>query len=376
MKETVLYNRHLDAGAKFGDFGGYKMPLWFGSSKKEHLNVLNSVGLFDTSHMSLIAITGNSAYSLLNKAFTRDLKTVKPGRAVYGFFLNTDGTLIDDALIYVNSKDSFFIVVNAGMNNEVINHLNKLKYQEYKVVDYTDQLGKIDIQGPRSLELMEMVFCSSLFDKFPYFSYKGSLLQGDVAFNDEPVIISRSGYTGEFGFEIFINRDFAGDLWDTLMDKGQDLGISPCGLAARDSLRVGANLPLSHQDIGNWPINNTPWDFAISPDKDDYIGKKALDNSSYTYAYKGFDVRKLRAPDKGKVFLDKEEVGRVLTCITEPSLGDKGLCAGFIWADRDLPIGTDLCLSDDSREIKVQTTMELRKNRTARKSIDYIRSLK
>lgn len=375
MKETTLFNRHKDLGANFGEFGGYRMPLWYNSVKQEHLNVLKRVGLFDTSHMALFSISGNDAFSLLNRAFTRELNDIKKGRSVYGLFLNKNGHLIDDALIYIVSKDSFFIVVNAGMSEQVIKHLNSLGYKDYKIVNYVDQLGKIDIQGPKSLELLERLFGKELFDDFPYFSFKGSFLEGNIRFDGEPILISRSGYTGEFGFELFINNNYTGELWDTLLKQGEDIEVIPCGLAARDSLRVGANLPLSHQDIGDWPFNNTPWDFAISKNKKDFIGNNNLDHSSFTYPYVGFDVRKLREPAKGKVLYKDIEIGRVLSCITEPSLGDKGLVSGFILVNKKLDLSTLINLSDGKRDIKVKVVDKIRCNKTARKSISYIRSL-
>lgn len=372
MKETKLYQKHLEHGAKFGEFGGYKMPLWYQSAKEEHLSVIKRVGIFDTGHMSLIALSGNDAFSILNRTFTRELKNVKAGHALYGYFLRDDATLIDDAIIYVIGKDSFYIVINAGMNIQILNHLKKQNYKDYIAVDYTDKLGKIDIQGPDSLKIIQNIFGERIFNDFPYFTFKGSLSQGDITFKDVPVLISRSGYTGEFGFEIFIDNSFAVDLWETLLKYDE---ISPCGLAARDSLRVGANLPLSHQDIGNWPVNNTPWNFAINFDKDEFIGKGNLDLNTFTYAYTGFDVRKLRNPQDGLVYLNDEEIGRVLTCVTEPSLGEKGLSAGFIWVDRKLEYGTILYLRDGQREIRINIVKELRNNKTARKSIKDIRSL-
>lgn len=375
MKETKLYQKHLEEGAKFGEFGGYKMPLWYQSAKDEHLSVINRAGIFDTGHMSLIALSGNDAFSILNRTFTRELKSAKEGHALYGYFLRDDATLIDDAIIYVINKDSFYIVINAGMNTEILNHLKNQKYKDYIILDYTDQVGKIDIQGPNSLKIVQDVFGEKIFDDFSYFTFKGSLTQGDITFKDEPVIISRSGYTGEFGFEIFIDNNFTCDLWNELLKCGKEIGIIPCGLAARDSLRVGANLPLSHQDIGNWPINNTPWNFAISFNKVDFIGKSNLDLNSYTYAYTGFDVRKLRNPQDGLVYLKDKKIGRVLTCITEPSLGEKGLSAGFIWVNRKLEYGEILYLRDGQREIRINTVRELRSNKTARKSIKDIRSL-
>lgn len=369
------------------------MPLWYNSSRTEHLNVLNNAGLFDTSHMSVISIKGSESYSLLQKTFTRDIEILESGQCIYGLFLNERGCVIDDALIYSIKKDSYIVVVNAGMSSVVIRHLKSLEFSKTEIIDYSNKLGKIDIQGPKSLLLMERLFDPSLFNKFPYFTFKGSLLDGEIKFDKTPVMISRTGYTGEFGFEIYIKSEHAEKLWNTLLEAGEEFSVMPCGLAARDSLRVGAGLPLSHQDIGDWVFANNPWSFAISNYKNDFTGKSMLHTgSSYTYAFTGFDVRKLHTDSKGKVFYQNKVIGEVLSCVTEPSLTRdngkvlsvrskktvddkkiKGLSAGFVKINKKLIYGDSVILSDGKREIEVEIVKDIRGNKTARCTIDEIR---
>ncbi len=378
MKETILFQNHKDLGASFAEFGGYNMPLWYKSAKDEHLNVIKNVGIFDTSHMALFTLYGNGTTNLLNMAFSRDITDLQSGRAVYGLFRTKNNHVIDDAVLYKTDDKSYFIVVNAGMSEIVVSHLKSFNFNNIVIVNYKDQLGKIDVQGPKSLELMERLYGSDLFDKFPYFSFKGFFL-------DDDVLISRSGYTGEFGFELYVLKERAVQLWDKLLETGADLGIKPCGLASRDSLRVGAGLPLSHQDIGDWEFVNTPWDFALS--------EKIESESSYTYPYVGFDVRKLHN-SVGDVKLDNSVIGSVLSCVTEVSLTRvdseilsiksktlpenskvKGLVAGFIKVNRPLNYKDIVLLSDGKRELKVEIVENIRPDRTARKAIKNIRSL-
>lgn len=378
MKNTKLYNIHKESGATFSEFGGYNMPLWFKSSVNEHINVIKNVGLFDTSNMSVLKIKGRETTSLINSSFSRKVSGLKIGRLIYGLFLNKSGFVIDDAIIYRLDITEYMIVINAGMAEIIIDYLKSFKFDNYTISDYTNIVVKLDIQGPRSLQVLEKLYGSDLFDSFPYFSFKGD-------FEHQGILISRSGYTGEFGFELYIHKSQAQSLWKILLKEGAEYNILPCGLAARDSLRVGAGLPLSHQDIGNWEFCNNPWSFSV----DHPIESK----SSYTYAYVGYDVRKLHN-GHGDVFYSDKKIGEVLSCITEVSITRykdkiysisssnlpidhlvKGLVAGFIKVDVELDIGCELLISDEKRSLKVEVVDNIRPNRTVKKSIENIRSI-
>ncbi len=373
-KRTVLYNRHKEQGATFSDFGGYTMPLWYNSAVKEHISVLKNAGLFDTSHMSIITIHGSDSHKLINRTFSRDITKYKNNRAVYGLFLNTDNTVIDDAIVYKIDDETVLIVVNAGMSSPVIKFIESQNVYGAIVSDKTELLGKVDIQGPYSLRIMETLYGKEMCNNFPFFSFKGT-------FDD--VLISRSGYTGEFGFEIIADMEKIPKIWDSLLEIGREYQITPCGLAARDSLRVGANLPLSHQDIGAWEFGNTPWDFALDREP----GLKGV----YTYPFVGYDLRKLHS-NSGDVIYNNKSIGRVLSCVTEVSLTRvdnkilsvtspdlpedtkvKGLVSGFLQVNRKLDYGENVILSDFKRELKVEIVKDIRPNRTAKKSIEYIR---
>lgn len=413
LKKTPLYDWHKAHGANIVEFGDYLMPVWYASARNEHLAVVSQAGLFDTSHMATLRVFGEDAYDLLQWCFTRDLDAcvgkdgapLSDGRCVYGVFLDEHGNAIDDSIVYKIKDGEFMVEVNAGMGGPVAQHLAELaKGKDVKVVDLTDKLGKIDIQGPASIRIMAKVLQTpgAVFDKFPYFSAKGhfdpaSTLAGQARMLDgTPILMSRSGYTGEVGFELFVERAQTVKLWEAIMAAGEAFGLMPCGLAARDSLRAGAVLPLSHQDIGHWPYIHHPWSFALpfTPSGDGFrkpfLGSAALEKATdapYTLTFVGNDLRKVEA-HSAKVYLAGEEIGTVLTCVTDMAIGRhegriysiatqdkpaglaiKGLCCGFIKVGSKLEPGTVVELRDAKRAIQVVIAKDVRPDRTARKAL-------
>lgn len=417
-KQTLLYDRHLARGANTAVFGGYEMPLWYPSgAKQEHLIVLTAAGLFDTSHMAIVKIKGPGAFDLLQRCFSRDLnacmgadrKPLEFGRAVYGVYLDENARVIDDTIVYFLEKDHYLAIVNAGMGASVAAHLSANKGAlEVEIGDLTDKAGKLDIQGPESAKILSKILMNpeKVFENMPYFSFKGhfdseSPLANAVRLGDgTPILLSRSGYTGEFGFEIFISPEHLVRLWDMILEQGKSFGLISCGLAARDSLRAGAVLPLSHQDIGHWLFLNTPWSFALPFNKNhtgftkSFIGDRSLrsaSNAEFTYPFVGNDLRKISLP---AVVTDPEgnEIGTVLTCVSDMGIGrhegriysiaspdkpdgfvPKGLSCGFVKVTKALNIGQTLILKDSRRKIEVQITADIRPDRTARNKMgsDY-----
>jgi aminomethyltransferase len=410
MKTTPLHQWHLDAGANMADFGGYDMPLWYDTGvKNEHLAVLTSAGIFDTSHMACVTVEGPDAFSLLNFCFTRDLTPLAVGRCVYGAFLNEKGHCLDDAIVYKFSGTSFMVCVNAGMGGAISDHLNKHKKdRDVTITDLTDRIAKMDIQGIDSVRILSKLIQSpdTVFEKMPYFSFKGHFDPnhpdaGAVKLkNGTPMLLSRSGYTGEFGFEIFIAPNAIVDLWKQVLAAGESFGIAACGLGARDSLRAGAGLPLSHQDIGHFKFMNHPWDFALPYNSDksgftkDFLGAAALvpeKNDVYVFPFVGDSLRKVAAGENTGVFDENEQqIGHVLTCATDmgitwhegkivsintPDLPDnikiKGIACGFVMVSKHLEPGTKLMLKEGKRAISVTIVTDIRPDRTARKKITH-----
>jgi len=416
VKKTRLHDWHVNRGANMAIFGSYDMPLWYPSgAKEEHLVVLTHAGIFDTSHMSVITVKGSGARDLLQVCFSKNLaacvgkdqKPLTPGRSVYGVFLNEAGEVIDDAIVFEAYDSLFMVVVNAGMGGVVSAHLQGYAGgRKAAVVDLTDQVGKLDVQGPQAARIISRIVKrpEEVFAQLPYFSFKGHFntalpISGKVILTDgTPILLSRTGYTGEFGFELFVAPDKFVDLWQMLIDVGQPLGMIPCGLAARDSLRAGAVLPLSHQDIGAWLFKNHPWPFALPCEIDgrgftkDFVGAVALqrsDSGQYTFPFAGFDLRKVSAAEPAVVVDDTErDIGRVLTCATDMAIGrhdhrifsivspdkpvdftPRGLSCGFVKVTKPLKPGQIVRLKDKRRTIKVEIVDDIRPDRTARKPL-------
>ncbi len=415
-KKTRLYEYHVAKEAKIGNFGGYDMPLWYKTGpKQEHLAVIEQAGIFDTSHMAIITVTGKDAHPLLQNCHSKDLNAcigpsklpLQDGKCVYGVFLNKKGGVLDDSLVYKIKDEFYVVIVNAGMGAPIAAHLSDHKASlEVEVKDYTDQLGKIDIQGPYAAKIVSKIIKQPevILEKMPYFNFKGFFdpnvsIENEVRLvNDIPILLSRTGYTGEFGFEILIEGQHTLTLWNLLLEAGKEYNALSCGLAARDSLRAGAVLPLSHQDIGDWPFVNNPWPFALPYDDEqkgftkDFIGAEALKttkSNEYTYAFSGYDPRKV-VPGDGTFVLDDsdEKIGIVLTCATDMSIDRhnneifsiasegkpenlkfRGLSCGFVKTTRQLTPGDIVYLSGNNRKFKVEIRSDIRPARTARKAI-------
>lgn len=417
LKRTALYSWHVENGANISPFGQYEMPLWYTEGvKAEHLAVINNAGVFDTSHMATVTVCGEGARGLLQHCFSKDLEyctglkktPLCVGRCVYGVFLNDDGTVLDDAIVYQTADSAYMVVVNAGMGGDVAARLaiNNDGFGA-EITDLTDQVGKMDIQGPAAAKVLKKILAEpdKVFEKMAYFSFKGGF--GNLEANEPvtltdgtPLMLSRTGYTGEFGFELFIAKEHFVALWQAVIAAGSEFDVLPCGLAARDSLRAGAVLPLSHQDVGPWLFARNPWPFALpwNDDQSDFtktfIGRDAVaaaETSAYTLAFAGYNPRKIVAGDGTFVTdVDGNVIGKILTCATDMAIdrvdgtifslastiedgrpeefSPKGLSCGFVQIQENLAPGTEVILTDGKRKkIKVEIRTDVRPGRTARR---------
>ncbi len=397
LKKTNLADHHAQLGGNMVDFGGWLMPLWYKTGAvQEHLAVINSAGLFDTSHMTVVLAEGRGVKEFVNFAVTKDIANLAIGRAAYGIVLNEKGYAVDDVLVYPLAEERYGLVLNAGMGDVVIKHLQTLPgADQIKFTNLSGQIGKLDIQGPAAYSILRPLIdnVDAVFEKFPYFSFKGDFdyAQSNIKFGgDIPVLLSRTGYTGELGFEIFMPAADLVKAWDILLKAGGDK-LLPCGLAARDSLRTGAVLPLSHQDIGNWPFINNPWNMALPLDEagnftKKFLGSDALnrETAEHTLPFVGFDPRKVDA-ENSIVLHEGEEIGKILTVVGEMAIGrvdgkivglaspdkpegwaPKGLMCGYAKVKKHLPVGTTITLKDSRRELKAEIAADIRPNRTAR----------
>jgi len=407
---TPLYAWHKDHGARFTNFSGYEMPVWYDSARNEHLAVLTRAGLFDTSHMSAVCVSGPDALPCLQLAFTRNLEAGQddmgvPGRCLYGAFLNEKGYVVDDAILAQLDVQEYFVVVNAGMGSQIASHIETTaRGSSVNCMDLTGKVGKVDLQGPQSAKILAEILDRSetVFSDLQYFSCKGHWAQGASSvtlLDGTDVLLLRAGYTGELGFELFVKAEQLHLLWKYILDAGTPLGIEACGLASRDSLRTGACLPLSHQDIGDWPFLNTPWDVALPWNEDhdgftkEFLGCDALlqtTHAPHTLPFVGQDLRKVVAGNDSMVLSDTGlEIGRVLTCATDVGIdwhegqlfsvaspnspsdfSPRGLSCGFVQVDADLEPGTPIRLRDARRTLEATIFEDIRPHRSARANLD------
>lgn len=404
--KTALNADHVKLGGTMVDFGGWEMPLWYPEGAiKEHLAVIRAAGLFDTSHMVVVLAEGPNVRDFLDFAITKDLSNLQFGRVGYGVFLDESGFCVDDTVVYAMEEDRFGIVLNSGMGTKVLQHIHTLPGAEnIRWTNLEGKLGKIDLQGPESFRVLKDLVedADAVFQSFPYFRF-----QGDFDFSKSrlrlkdgtPILLSRTGYTGELGFEIFLPCENASAVWNRILQAGKDFGLIPCGYSARDSLRTGAALPLSRQDIGNWVFLNNPWTFALPFGSEkrsftkDFCGASALiaemkaEKAEYTFPFVGFDPRKVDA-HQSRVFYENQDIGTVLTAVADVSLGrvqekvvglnsperpeswtPRGLVCGFLKIRRELAPGTVVQLTDSRRSLDVEITRDIRPERTARKAL-------
>ncbi|NQT27965.1 MAG: glycine cleavage system aminomethyltransferase GcvT [Candidatus Omnitrophica bacterium] len=268
LKKTPFYQKHLQNKGRIVDFSGWALPVEYRSALAEAEAVRKSCGLFDASHMGEIAIKGVGAFSFLQRLVSNDLSTIRAGQMQYNLFLNKSGCIIDDLMIY-RMENSFLCVVNASNKDKVFKWLNENIQPEVEIIDKSEKYALISIQGPNAAGVIEKAFNCQEVD-FEYLSFKEIEVEG------EEIIISRSGYTGEDGFEIYLSWENSSKWWDRLIEKGRDFELKPCGLGSRDILRIEAGYPLYGHEIDE---TSHPYEaslgWAIKLSKD-FIGKEEL----------------------------------------------------------------------------------------------------
>lgn len=271
MKHTELFEKYRASGAKFIDFGGWEMPLEYSGVVKEHEAVRNTAGLFDISHMGAIEVGGDDGIAFLGKVLTLRPETIEVDRAKYAFLLNEKGGTKDDLMVFRLNEKRFLLVVNASTKEKDLAWLrqNAAGFAAAPIDDSPDT-AILAVQGPASWEIVSKVFGIEP-KSIKYHGFVNSQFEGTG------YILSRTGYTGERGFEIFIHRHTAGKLWDALMDAGRGFGLVPCGLGARDTLRLEMGYLLYGNDIDEdtSPIE-AGYEGAIDFENTDFIGRDAL----------------------------------------------------------------------------------------------------
>jgi aminomethyltransferase len=268
LRRTPLYDRHVALGGRMVDFGGWEMPQQYTSIRDEHFAVRRVAGLFDVSHMGRFRIAGDpgACAGFIQGLVTNDVAPLVHGQAQYNLMLNESGGIIDDLVVYRGSE-GFFVVVNASNREKDLEWIRSHAPSGVEIEDRTFELGLIAFQGPRAQELLP---CDGL-DGIPYFGFG----HGDVA--GIHALISRTGYTGEDGFELFVAADRIGEVWDAILEQGRAEGVLPAGLGARDATRLEAALRLWGNDMDE-SVN--PYEaglgWTVKLDKGEFIGRDAL----------------------------------------------------------------------------------------------------
>ena len=270
-KRTPLYQWHMAQGAKLLPFGGFIMPVQYETGiLAEHCAVREKAGLFDVSHMGEFVIRGKGALLAIQRLFTNDFSNFDIGRVRYTLMCNEHGGIIDDLVVYKMDQDRYLLVVNASnIDKDAAWIQSRLIWPETIFEDLSDSYAQIALQGPASTTIL-----ASISDTIPskYYSF---IEKGRAAGHN--CIVSRTGYTGETGFEIYCSSEEAQDLWAALLAAGQEAGLVSCGLGARDTLRLEAGMPLyGHEMDENVNPFEAALSFAVKMDKDDFIGKEAL----------------------------------------------------------------------------------------------------
>lgn len=270
IKRTPLYNRHKEEGAKFIEFAGFSLPLQFTSTIEEHLAVRNNVGLFDVSHMGEIEFSGKDALSIVNYLCTNDLAILDNYKALYTPFCNEEGGILDDCVVYRFSPERVMVVVNAANREKMYNYFLQFETKDCKVIDLSDEIGQVALQGPFALNIMEDMGLDNI-SSLPNFGIV------EVKIDGINCIISRTGYTGEDGFEIYCDSRWIEKIWNMIIDYGKKYNIKLCGLGARDTLRLEAKLCLYGNDIDE---TTSPLEagigWTVKFDKGEFVGKRSL----------------------------------------------------------------------------------------------------
>ena len=271
--KTPLYDAHVKAGGKIVPFAGYLLPVQYATGViKEHMAVRTQAGLFDVSHMGEVLCEGKDALANLQMLLTNNFDNMVDGQARYSPMCNEEGGTVDDLIVYKKADEKYLIVVNAANKDKDYEWMLTHQFGEVTFKDVSDQYAQLALQGPRALDLLKKLTAEENIPEKNYYA----VFDAEVA--GIPCIVSRTGYTGEDGVELYLESSKAEKMWDVLLKTGKEEGLIPCGLGARDTLRMEAAMPLyGHEmDDETTPLE-TGLKFAVKMKKEEFIGKKALE---------------------------------------------------------------------------------------------------
>ncbi len=386
LKRTVLYDTHISMGAKMVPFGGFEMPVWYTSVVDEHKAVRETAGLFDVTHMGVFQVEGPDAAAFLDSVSSNDTIFLEIGESVYAHFLDPYGKVIDDLIIYRRDEDRYLLVVNASNEEKDWAWLNAVKNGEVMVdtaqpwvkvpgrkcilrnlkdpAAGEDQLISIAIQGPNSRDILLEMACDHCEDHKIMRLGRGELC--DSRLGIIPVIISRTGYTGEeMGFEVFVHPDQAVQLWNNMLEEGKDYGLVACGLGARDSLRTEAGLPLYGHEMGgdfNLTVGDAGFISFVRFNSAWFIGREASlerekKRKSIVVRFT-FDEKNVRMARPGDPVCDHR--GRMVGFVTSCAINQDGFLTGQAFVDQKMAkAGTPIYIFQNAPEWQQKPPAEL-----------------
>lgn len=319
LKKTPLYDEHINLKGKMVDYAGWSLPVQYEGIIAEHEAVRTKAGMFDVSHMGEVLIKGKGALDYLQHLLTNDIASLKLNQVVYTFMCYPDGGVVDDLLVYRLGNEEYLLVINASNTDKDYKWMkDNVGNFQVTVENISDKVGEVALQGPNAEKILAKLTDENLADiKFFH-------LKNDVSIANTKCLISRTGYTGEDGFEIYSSLDGIKIVWEKVLESGKEYGIKPTGLGCRDTLRFEAGLPLYGHEISKdiSPIEGG-FKFFVKLDKEDFIGKDALvqQNEKLSKKVVGFELIERGIPREGyDVEVDERKIGHVLTGYHSPTL--------------------------------------------------------
>ena len=346
LKKTALYDVHVQLGAKMVEFAGFHMPIQYHSIREEHIRVRTTVGVFDVSHMGEIIISGPKALDMVQKVTINDASKLAIGQVQYSAMCYPDGGIVDDLLVY-RFQDHFMLVVNAANTEKDYQWILKNKIDGCQIVNKSDEITQLAVQGKKSeATLQKLTDIDLAAVKYYWFT------EDDLA--GVSMIISRTGYTGEPGFELYFDNDHAVEVWNAIMEAGKEFEIEPIGLGARDTLRLEKKMCLYGNDIDETtnPIESgLSWITKL--DKGDFIGREALLKVKQEGPKRRLVAMVLEGqgfPRKGyDIFKDGQQVGKITSGTVSPIL-NKGIAMGYV-ATPFAKVGTELTIDIRGKKV-------------------------
>ena len=331
LKRSPLEAEHVALGAKLGPFGGWNMPIEYEGALAEHRAVRERVGLFDLTHLGKVEVVGPGALALLQGVVTNDVTAVEVGEAQYNLVLNEGGGVIEDLIVYRMGEERYFVVPNASNTNRVLQILAEADAPELVHLMYHQDWCFVAVQGPRSPAIVDSLFPEAVGLTF--------MRCTESSFRRRPVIVTRSGYTGEIGYELFTYQDIAVELWRTLLDAIGQAGGVPCGLAARDVLRLEMGYPLYGQDLfESSTALEAGLSWAIAMDKGPFRGREALivqREEGLPSRLRGLRMHERRHIPRAHypVFIGDRVIGEVTSGTFSPLL-QTGIALAYLWPEQ------------------------------------------